>query len=618
MGSTRRTHRQGWSCLSRSPGTRRRVWWAAALGGLALVAACGPGDGAPAGPEVQAASMELISDPTTPAPDPTAPCRERLFVPGAVPDEERPLARCALNRGPRLLSTAPVPPAPRVGRRARGSLSVAVDPDGRVNAELTRHRTLGPDGAFNEALRETVLQWRFEPGESDGRPVLAGFELQVESGPRPSDTLPARLEWSYHAGWGADTLRGRWVEQPPLPAFGRDLELEMLGAAFETLVAQGALRLELASAYCLVGEAPRDPVEGPDPVRERLGLALRDPGSGRPPSLPRAGPGCEGEAGNLRVRVHGIYRIGTAHAALHLSGDHLEVWPPGPDGRTRPGWRSRCVAVLPPAEKAAEADVEAHCDLSAVRLRMGLLERGAIQNPFPVPPYLGELPYVDPDPLFAAVVGGAEAATVDTLSAEPLPVPRLAEGAVREDRRRCRGWAAYSPLVQEDSLFVVRLHLAEGPDDQDRALLTRVQPRGAERFPGSRCEGGEGGVVWAFLLGDLEGPAPGPVTFCYGEPGCGQGVVLDPSQKTLAERPHLVVRPSDLRPSSRAGHLHLRLFSNRPMDDLLVLGVARHLHTQQRTAILLDRVGWTEWRIPLAVPVLHGEDPELRLYVMRR
>ena len=81
---------------------------------------------------------------------------------------------------PRLID-GPHPAYPDIARRAGVDgtvvLHITLGLDGRVEqAQVVRSTTLG---VFDEAAREAVLKWRYEPARIDGRPVRAVFRQTI-------------------------------------------------------------------------------------------------------------------------------------------------------------------------------------------------------------------------------------------------------------------------------------------------------------------------------------------------------------------------------------------------------------------------------------------------------
>jgi hypothetical protein len=74
------------------------------------------------------------------APDPPA-CPPTVVIPGGSSPEDQTIHRCNLDVQPALLSSVEDLPGPTYRGQAHGTLTLVVDPDGRINAHLTRYLT---------------------------------------------------------------------------------------------------------------------------------------------------------------------------------------------------------------------------------------------------------------------------------------------------------------------------------------------------------------------------------------------------------------------------------------------------------------------------------------------
>ena len=263
--------------------------------------------------------------------------------------------RCALDRPP-VLRDAPAIPPPAFERYAAESFLVVVNPDGTANENLTRDYIMGPDSAFHRRALETLRRWRFEPGIRKGKAVRSAFELQIESNQR-NDTLPARLEWRYAPGAGAerDKLLGTWAAEPALPQFSAERVDSIHAAVLRQLVRMRVLQPGNGRQYCLI-------MPGADSAAHARGVALMQRTSPALASgMALTSAGCERVPGTVRIALRDVHRTENGRTVVYVSGDYLPHWPSDLDGRPWRSWNSRCVGQV--SEKRVES-VGMSCDIA--------------------------------------------------------------------------------------------------------------------------------------------------------------------------------------------------------------------------------------------------------------
>jgi hypothetical protein len=212
---------------------------------------------------------------------------------------------------------------------------------GRLGQDLTRDYSTSADTVFHRRALETLRRWRFKPGVRKGKAVRSAFELTIESNQR-NDTLPARLEWRYTTGAGAepDKLLGTWVVEPALPKFSTERVDSIHTAVIRQLVRMGVLQPGDGRHYCLI-------MPGSDSAAHEHTVALAQRTN---PSLASratlASGACQRVPGTLRVALPDMHRTENGRTVVNVSGDYLPHWPSGLDGRPWRSWQARCVAQV--------------------------------------------------------------------------------------------------------------------------------------------------------------------------------------------------------------------------------------------------------------------------------
>jgi hypothetical protein len=480
-------------------------------------------------------------------------CPPTVVIPGGSNPEDQTIHRCSLDAQPALLSSVEDLPAPTYRRQAHGTLTLVVDPDGRVNAHLTRYLTRSADEDFHDRLLQALRGLEFEVGTVDGAPARAGHELVVQTGLR-SDTSPERLTWRYVPGELADSLVGTWVRAEPDPPLSTDQVSSIAQSVTRYLMELGVLIPEQGQPYCIR-------FEGDD--RETVEAAIRQELRGAP-------PGCAFDVNARRFRVDAPVQTGGGRSVVAASGDFLPHWPPGLEGRWWRAWTANCVQP-----GAGDEGHGTRCEVSPVPTGDGSID-WQTRGPFPGPP----------DPLapvqLMVVVANSGAFRTDTIRASVAAVPSLEERALfRPDARQCRGRATWGAETDRPTggEFVMWLRLPVDAYSPGFLNLTEVRGRPPDAgFSGIRCDEADAfeGPMAAFTLGGVGEPLQGPVRFCVNEPNCTQVFEVDPGVHELAPAPHAAFRLEDLRESARTGVWQgFRLHVDRRIEGLIPFVLVR-------------------------------------------
>jgi TonB family protein len=372
---------------------------------------------------------------------------------------------CAVDGHPKRLN-GPDMPAPALGKRAGGTIFIAVRPDGTVDSALTRAYSATGDTSFDNHVLEAVRQWRFEPARRNGVAVRAGLELEIKSDVR-DDTVPAHLVWQYVEGRERDTAIARWVADttrpPPLTRTETD---SVYAAVFRQLVRLQVLLPDLWPRSCIVAST------GDTLSARHLEIVARK-ALRRGPSMTTS-PGCDRDPEFLRLVMPSVYRTERDRVILFPRGDFLPVWPWGLDAKSWRAWSGRCVGQLFVDGRAAMA-----CGVNPI---MSMSERGLDRPTVPPPPSGG--PWNEGDSVrFTVLATRSGVFLVDTLHFTVGPLPILDRRAAVDslmptDGDHPRSTLATAPtavirvsgLRHETQLGVfdeIRILMDHGPPDVD-------------------------------------------------------------------------------------------------------------------------------------------------------
>jgi TonB family protein len=138
----------------------------------------------------------------------------------------------------------PFPPFPEAARLAatEGHVRVeyAVGPDGRI-ANLAILEAV-PRGAFEDAVRATLVEWRYRPGAGPAGRASREFRFRLPAYPRP-DPAPQFTPAAYPPELCARRVRGRVALDVELDAGGRVASARVVAADPAGLFDADALRI---------------------------------------------------------------------------------------------------------------------------------------------------------------------------------------------------------------------------------------------------------------------------------------------------------------------------------------------------------------------------------------
>jgi hypothetical protein len=406
-----------------------------------------------------------------------------------------------------------------------------------VDVRLTRAWSLGVDRAWNARTLEAIRRWRFRPGMRNGVAVRSGFVLTIMSDPR-NDTLPARLTWRYAPGLDEDSLVGTWnIEPKPAPFRAEEVERVHL-AVVRHLVVTKILQPDLVQTYCLVME------DGDSIAHKRLTQAAFDILYAGSRTRAPTRFGCERSTDVLRVRLARVFRTENDRAVLYPTGDYLEDWPFGFDGKTYTAWLARCVADVSPANSP-----QIECAITPDHLTFPVYSQRAIR-----PQSVSGTR--DTTAQLTIIAMTHDAYQKDTLRGPLLEVRKASEHALRDTIPDCapKVWGAYT---QQDSadLYIVKIEY-DTLNRRSHPSITRVgSSRSPADFRGICCNepNGQYRHLMAFALGDLGDTLRLPVTLCIQERACRRSYIIDPARHTLATSAHMRFTLSALRPKRASG-----------------------------------------------------------------
>ena len=533
-------------------------------------------------------------------------CAVQVFIAGFSGPADSAYNRCAIDSGPTLRPGARMPDAPFAGPSANAAWTMVVNTDGTVEPALLRLLSSSGDTAFVRGTIETILQWRFEPGVRQGQPVRSGFTLVVRSDHR-NDTLPARMEWTYHQGLNSDTLRGKWIAEAPLPPFS-DVQRDSVHAALlrHLLQTQIVIR-DRGEPYCLVM------ADGDSAAHARLTeIAWRMLSSTVSPYRRQLGRyGCERDPGALRIVMPRLHRTENGRVILHASGDYLPNYPAGYDGRAWRSWRGRCVGYVP-----AEGSAGVSCGIGPITLPGEWQEymRGRADTARQSAPRPAN------DSMRLTIMAMTQGAFhADTIRTTVGPIPRLSERAVFDTAPPCpSSWQVHSAQDSANLLAIAGELTFRGYLHITRATKTALPtPPGTPLPPCPMRRPGGPGYFAAFLLGNVGDRATSPITVCYSS--CAKKYVLDPGRHTLAEQPHFILRLADLRPETRAGGaLIYRIQLENGPPDVIPIAVYRSTRGWGYSAWPARPLAPGLWDYPVHIDMSDWPGLEVHIYLVAK
>jgi len=525
----------------------------------------------------------------------TAECPEWVTPPGGSNPEDRAPHRCSLQAQPSLSGHLMSLPAPRFERRGGVHVTVFILEDGSVDPEFTRLLSGSGNWDFWDRFLESLRRIRLSETELRGVSRRFGFELVVETGTR-SDSIPEELHWDYRQGPLSDTIIGRWVPSSPEPAYSSAERSAVLGRVTDQLIAMRVVTPERAWNYCVL--VPERDSVSVEVIRERLRGANHWPAQNA--------KDCHLDVGSRRLIFSSPVRTGQGRTVVTVSGDHLESWPPGFDGRFFPSWKAHCALL-------DQGDDKVHCSISAVYTDVRELDR--FERPEPA--WRERAPGW---PLqFQLLVHGADLYLTDTIAGQAEEIPHAPDLPVYHDgRARCTasGSAGAASQWDPDGEKLVRIEL--DPPTEHRAahvgLVSVFRRRSTSPHVTAAC--GEQ-VDQPFAVTSLEGVGPplrGPVDLCL-DFSCSETVEV-PLHDPLA--PALRFPFTDLRPGARdtRGFLMFKLETEGSLGGLipiLALGAGADL-----VLTVMSEYADGSYRMGVNRTPSLPPDSEVRLYLVRR
>jgi hypothetical protein len=522
-------------------------------------------------------------------------CPEWVTPPGGSNREDRAPHRCNLQVQPDLSGHLMSLPAPRFQRRGRVRVTVFISEDGSVDPEFTRLLSRSGDQDFADRFLEALRGIRLSEADLGGVSIRFGFELVVETETR-SDSVPEELRWEYKKGASGDTILGRWLPSHPEPPYSSAGRAAVLGRVTEQLIAMRIVTPERQWDYCVLV---------PDGDSASVGI-VHD-------RIRRTGhwPVQQAEACHLDVRSRRLIfsnpvRTGQGRTVVTVSGDHLESWPPGFDGRFFPSWTAYC-ALLDRGSDVVD------CSISPVYTEVPDLDR--FRRPDPV---RSGRPPTWPVQL-QLFVHGAGLYLTDTVAGKAEQIPRAEELPVYDrgfDRCTASRPAGAASQWKPDGQKLVRIELNPPSEHLEVAASFVSVYQRDPAHPGLHAACGER-VNQPFSATALEGIGPpfrGSVDLCL-ELNCAQFLEV-PLHDPLPHVLHFAF--ADLRPGTRdtRGFLMFKLETERPMEGLipiLVLGSGEEL-----VVTVLGEYEDGSYRMAVNRTDGFPTDSEGRLYLIQR
>ena len=537
----------------------------------------------------------------------TEACPEFVQIPGGSNPEDQTRHRCTFALQPDLSGHAAALPSPRFDRLGRLSVQVVIDPDGQVDPGLTRFRSLSSDRDFADRFLRALHQVRLAESEVSGLSERFAFTLVVETEMR-SDTVPERLVWEYRRGALNDTLAGSWVPTEPPPPYTPEEERELLRRVTGRLAEMQVLTANRTWEYCLVLPTP-DSVTRRE-VRAMLPPRLATiPGWATPPD-----DDCVLDVRRRRLIFSEPIRTGEGRTVVPVSGDHLERWPPGFDGRYFSSWSAYC-ALLDSGSSHVGCRIQP--DYSAFQAPAPAGIQGPVRRRSPEPVH--SRPALEGPTQLQLRIHGGGLFLVDTLRA---PVHEITSVAALP---------LFDPGIGLCTRSSSRSALAEWEPDGHRLLRIELDPPSRYRSALAglvtviRSNRSSGRLLMAcgdeedqpFAVTSLAGLGPaleGPVELCL-EPNCDRSSTI-PAHAPL--EPVLTASFLDLRPGAidTDGFLFFRLELDIGVEGLvpvLLLGTGSDLAVGAMVAYDDGSYRYGLNRNPRLPP-----NSEIRLYLVQR
>ena len=514
----------------------------------------------------------------------------------AVPASDAVYRRCALERPPTPRPNQAMPPSPRMVAGAGSSFRIVVNPDGAVDARLSRPSTRTQDVDFHDEALATIKRWHFGPGTRGGMPVRSMIDLEVLTDERPSDTMPARLTWRYVPGWDHDTLTGTWIGEAPLAPLTPGQVDSVHTAMLRQLATMGIVHPTGARRYCL---ASSDSGSAAAARVLRIAHAVRR-------ALPDVDTGtCVDTPARVRLLLPRVHHTEQGRVVVYIGGTQLPRWPTGFDAQAWPRWKGRCVGVV-----RARQTVPVTCEITP---DVPWAEQRTWYDQLRQPP--ARAARSDQAPVTVTVLATMTGAYgIDTLRTRLARVPHFRDFAERDSVASQESWVVWSPVRSDSTAYVVhgdlsqsRLYATNAQYDRTPETLApstaAVAPEGPDRFA-------------AFLLGGVGTRPRAPLTLCFGP--CVRRYVLDARTHTL--QPHIRFRVASMREASRSrrGQLELRVLVDPVSEGLMPLLVIAGPGGRASSVFVLRDRGGGMWDWHVNYRVGDWGTREALIYLVRR
>lgn len=511
-------------------------------------------------------------------------------------------SRCALDRAPSPRSESITPPIPMFEGHIGGWIRVVINADGTVHPTLTRMATESGDPDDVDALLTHVKSWRFEAGARAGANVRSAIDLEVRTDRRASDTLPARLEWRYVAGWDRDSLLGRWVTETP-PSSLDDQQLDSVHVALlRRLVMNNVITVAPTRHYCL---ASADSGKTSVARLARIARAVRR-------DIPQlATTNCVDTRERVRVELPRVQLTEQGRVVMRLAGAQLPRWPTGFDTRAWDRWTGRCVGTVRGRESVA-----LRCDVVPVAPYAETSQWNGRRREQPPARAQRSEKLDDTDRVqLAVLVTMTGAYGIDTIRSVVNRVPRLQDVARVDTVDALTSWVVWSPTNHDSSAMVVHGALGFGRLQLTAPALSKWAPD-SSRTPSTAAATQRREPVVALFLDGVGTRPVEPLMLCYSS--CDRRYELNPSRHSLP--PVARFRVASLRDVTRSarGHLELRVQLNPLPEGAMPIVVFNTRDGKTLTASFMRDLGGGVWDAALEYQDFDYTTLDGLVYLIRR
>lgn len=535
-----------------------------------------------------------------------APCSVWLHLDGTSgAPRDSVYNRCALDSAPFMFDSPGFTRLPPGVGSLNASLVLVVDPNFRINLELTRRASAPLPAAFDDGIYKTVERWHIAAGQKGRYEVRSAFPIVLYVSPR-AIPMPALVKWRHIRSRSddPDTMRGTWVAAAP-DAPMSDAQIDGIYLATIRALADSHVVLAgTAHRYCAVFP-PGDSLRA-----RRLSNQLRNIIKSGSTNAARARTSFACSPGDSARQIV----LGTAvrsednKVSLAVSGDFLQLYPRGILGRTWRAWRGECSAPVP----ATGAQVM-HCNVEHVSTGT---EEAAADSEKTRPQYVVKPAGGDSIRVRVIALGEGKWQT-DTMFVTMALPPRIADHALIDSVSVCEGRQAFSATSARGR------YMLYAEDVNRRFTVLRVRTDSAPRryYGTTECltPTASRSPLTAFVLGDVGTRDSTPFTTCFF--GCTERHTIDPARHTLAEHAALTYRAANLRDEGGQYNFALRIDVDRAPEGLTPLAVF-YFDRSWRSASVLRPFGVNAWVGGLGSDTGGGKnapaDQEVRIYFFRK